>query len=60
MQSKSHFAIGNSVMKSLVDEGHEVTMISPFPSKKPQHNIRDISIADIMDDFIKSDKITNF
>ena len=59
MQSKSHFAIGNSVMKSLVDEGHQVTMISPFPSKKPQPNIREISIEDIMVDFQKSDKINN-
>ncbi|CAO1424243.1 unnamed protein product [Diamesa tonsa] len=53
MQSKSHFAIGNSVMKSLVDAGHEVTIISPYPSKKPQPNVRDISIAELLDDFQK-------
>ena len=59
MQSKSHFAIGNSVMKSLVVEGHEVTIISPYPSKKPQPNIRDISISDLLEDFQKGDKINN-
>lgn len=60
LPSKSHFAIGNSVMKSLVDEGHDVTIISPFPNKKPQPNIRDISMVDVLDGFFKSDKIKNY
>lgn len=59
MQSKSHFAIGNSVMKSVVDAGHEVTMISPYPSKKPQANFRDISIVELLEVFQKGDKINN-
>ncbi|CAO1424233.1 unnamed protein product [Diamesa tonsa] len=46
LYGKSHFTLGNAVMKSLIDDGHEITMISAFPSKIPQHNYRDISIVD--------------
>lgn len=47
--SNSHFAIGHSIVKSLLDAGNEVTVISPFPQKKPLKNYRDVSIKDIMD-----------
>ena len=45
----SHFAIGNGIMKALHKAGHEVTVISPFPQKKPLDNYRDISTADLLE-----------
>ena len=45
----SHFSIGYSIVKSLHKVGHEVTVISPYPQKKPLENYRDISTKDILD-----------
>ncbi|XP_065223884.1 UDP-glucosyltransferase 2-like [Planococcus citri] len=39
---KSHFATTSSVMKSLVDAGHEVTMVSPFASELVKENYSSI------------------
>lgn len=44
--SKSHFAIGNAILQTLYDAGHEITVLSPFPKKTPIKNFRDISLAD--------------
>ena len=41
---KSHFAIGNGVMNSLINAGHEITMISPYPRNVITPNWRDISL----------------
>lgn len=49
--SKSHFAIGNGVMNSLLDAGHQITMISPYPRTVKTVNWRDISLT------TKGDKI---
>ncbi|XP_044728495.1 UDP-glycosyltransferase UGT5-like [Chrysoperla carnea] len=43
--SKSHFLLGSELMKSLAASGHEVTMISSFPLKKPVKNYRDIPLT---------------
>lgn len=43
--SKSHFAIGNGVMNSLLDAGHQITMVSPFPRSVKTVNWRDISLT---------------
>lgn len=51
--SKSHFAIGNSIIKSLHEAGHEVIVISPFPKTTPVPNHKDISLADIMEKYEK-------
>lgn len=53
--SNSHFAIGHSIVKTLLDAGNEVTVISPFPQKKPLKNYRDVSIKDIMDKHMEGD-----
>lgn len=45
---KSHYNIGHAVMKSLVESGNNVTMISPFPRAQNTYNYQDISIADIL------------
>lgn len=42
--SKSHFTIGNAVMNSLLDAGHQITMVSPFPRTVTTANWRDISL----------------
>ncbi|XP_058832777.1 UDP-glycosyltransferase UGT5-like isoform X2 [Topomyia yanbarensis] len=46
--SKSHYIVGSALMKALAKRGHEVTVISPFPMKKPLPNYRDIT-TDIWD-----------
>lgn len=48
MASKSHFAIGNSIMESLYDANHEVTIMTPYPTNKLKKNYREISLADIV------------
>lgn len=47
--SSSHFAVGHSILKSLLDAGNEITVISPFPKKTLTENYRDISIKDVLD-----------
>lgn len=54
--SKSHYAIGNAVMNSLLEAGHEVVMITPFPRKQNSPNYRDISVVDIMEEMQKGKK----
>jgi hypothetical protein len=55
--SKSHFTIGHSILKTLVDAGHEVTAISPYPSKTPMKNYTDISAEDYIEKFFKSKEL---
>lgn len=45
--ASSHFAIGQAIVKSLHGAGHVVTVISPYPQKKPIENYTDISTFDI-------------
>lgn len=40
--SRSHFYIGQNLMKGLADEGHEVTVISPFKVNKPIANYHEV------------------
>lgn len=54
--TRSHWNVGNGIMMSLVEAGHEVTMISPFPLSKPVKNYRDIKtegIKELMEGFQK-------
>ncbi|XP_049545913.1 UDP-glycosyltransferase UGT5-like [Anopheles darlingi] len=53
--ARSHFIVGSSLMKELARRGHEVTVINPFPQKKPLPNYRDIDVSieqDIMKNFM--------
>lgn len=52
--SKSHFAIGHSIAKALAEAGHELTVVSPHPQKKPIKNYKDISTEEFIDVFFKS------
>ncbi|KAG5670629.1 hypothetical protein PVAND_000877 [Polypedilum vanderplanki] len=58
--SKSHFAIGHSILKSLAEAGHEVTAISPYPLKKPMKNYKDISTEDYIEFFFKNNAANMF
>lgn len=49
--SRSHFVIGETIMKSLAEFFHNVTVISPYPQKEELHFFKDISIADGTSDF---------
>lgn len=53
--SKSHFALGHGIVTSLHDVGHQVTIISPFPSKKPIANYTDYDTTDIRIELNKGD-----
>jgi hypothetical protein len=54
--SNSHFAVGSSIVKALHKAGHEVTVISPYPHKKPLEKWRDVSTADILKKQIEGNK----
>ncbi|XP_065077837.1 UDP-glycosyltransferase UGT5-like [Ochlerotatus camptorhynchus] len=45
--SKSHYIVGSALMKALAKNGHEMTVISPFPQQKPLKNYRDITTTTI-------------
>lgn len=47
--SKSHYAIGYGIVKSLLSVGHEVTVISPYPQNKAIQNFTDIGVTEIAD-----------
>lgn len=40
--SRSHWSIGSSVAKGLVEAGHELTVITPFSTKNPPKNYKEI------------------
>jgi hypothetical protein len=48
LSMKSHYAIGNSIVKSLLAVGHNVTSISMFEPEKPIENYRNIPVPDTM------------
>uniref|UniRef100_A0A2M4BJY0 UDP-glucuronosyltransferase n=2 Tax=Anopheles marajoara TaxID=58244 RepID=A0A2M4BJY0_9DIPT len=53
--ARSHYIVGSALMKELARRGHEVTVINPFPQKKPLANYRDIDVSldeDIMKNFM--------
>lgn len=59
--SKSHFAIGHAITKSLHNAGHEVTVISPYPQKKKIPNYHDIDVSSVLAQFEKGEEfLENF
>lgn len=40
--TRSHHSVTHALMKGLADEGHHVTVISPFKLKKPIKNYKEI------------------
>lgn len=51
--SKSHFAIGHAITKSLHSAGHEVTVVSPYPQKKKIPNYHDVDVSSVLEQFEK-------
>ncbi|XP_035911906.1 UDP-glucosyltransferase 2-like [Anopheles stephensi] len=57
--SKSHVLGAQALLKELAHRGHEVTMVSAFPLKKPPKNYRDVYVpienafSSIMNDFMQ-------
>lgn len=47
----SHFAVGEAILKALWSAGHKITVVSPFPQKKPLENFKDISTFDTLEMF---------
>ncbi|XP_068619917.1 UDP-glucosyltransferase 2-like [Battus philenor] len=46
---KSHEMLGNGLAKHLVNAGHEVTLITSTPNKKPIKNLTEIFVGDTLD-----------
>lgn len=55
---RSHWNVGNGLLMSLVEAGHEVTMVSAFPLKKPMKNYRDVKIEGVFELFDSEYSIT--
>lgn len=45
--AKSHFHVGQALAKGLVAAGHEVTLISAFPQKKPIERLVDVDVSSL-------------
>ncbi|KAH8312382.1 hypothetical protein KR044_010466, partial [Drosophila immigrans] len=46
--ARSHYNVGSALAKGLAAAGHQVTLISPFPLKKPIQNINDVAVPNIL------------
>jgi len=47
--ARSHFFVGSALMKGLAEKGHQVTVVSAFPQKKPLKNYRDVPTPNILE-----------
>ncbi|XP_065157276.1 UDP-glycosyltransferase UGT5-like [Atheta coriaria] len=47
--SKSHYIIGEALLRGLAERGHDVTMISPFTLDKPIKNYQDVVIDGMLE-----------
>lgn len=52
--SRSHYYIGHNLMKGLAEDGHEVTVISPFKQSKPIKNYNEVFLEHSWEMFRKS------
>lgn len=55
--ARSHWIVGNALMKSLADVGHEVTIISPFLEKNPPKNYRQIQLDELIKETFQGKKL---
>ncbi|KAL7024822.1 hypothetical protein ACKWTF_013204 [Chironomus riparius] len=58
--SKSHWLVGHQIIKSLVDAGHEATVLTIYPSKTPIKNYKEIEMSSIAKSFEEEEKIDPF
>lgn len=47
--TKSHWFIGHAIAKSLVDVGHETTVVSTYKLENPIKGYREIDISSILE-----------
>lgn len=47
--SKSHYIIGEALLRGLAEKGHDVTMISPYTLDKPMKNYTDIVVNEVLE-----------
>ncbi|XP_070491097.1 UDP-glycosyltransferase UGT5-like [Chironomus tepperi] len=58
--SKSHFTIGQGIVDALHDAGHDITVMSPFPQKKPKERFRDVDFSEVRNKYQKEMNINAF
>lgn len=46
--ARSHYNVGSALAKGLAAAGHQVTLVSPFPLKKPIKNINDVPVPNML------------
>lgn len=46
--SKSHYILGNTLLKALAKRGHQVTMLSPFALEEPVDNYTDVVMSGLL------------
>lgn len=51
--SKSHYFIGQALLEGLAEDGHEVTIVSPFKMENPPANYAQIFIEKSYDNFVQ-------
>lgn len=44
--SKSHYYLGHAIFKALAEQGHDVTLISPFQAKNLPPNYKEIFLEE--------------
>lgn len=58
--AKSHYIVGNALMKGLAEAGHEVTIITAFKEKAPIQNYEEIYMEYSLSDAIQGTRNENF
>ncbi|XP_017067145.2 UDP-glucosyltransferase 2 isoform X2 [Drosophila eugracilis] len=51
LPSPSHYFFALPYLKSLASLGHDITTVSPYPQKTPIHNIHDVPIPEVFENF---------
>ena len=51
--SKSHWLVGHEIIKSLVEAGHDATVLTAYPLKDKIRNYEEIDVSFIVDHFEK-------
>ncbi|XP_017040180.1 UDP-glycosyltransferase UGT5 [Drosophila ficusphila] len=46
--ARSHYHVGSALAKGLASAGHQVTIVSPFESKKPIKNVKDVTAKGVL------------
>lgn len=54
--SKSHYYVGQALMEGLANDGHEVTIVSPFTEKKTIKNYKEVLLEHSWREYEKGEK----